>query len=164
MLRLILMRHAKSDWSHAGLSDHDRPLNKRGTASADALGHWLRSRELQPGEVLCSSAERTRQTLGRLGLPSQTPTRFTRTLYLAEADEMLAELKSAAAPTVLMVGHNHGIADMAHQLVKTPPDHERFDDYPTGSTLVCDFNAGSWNEIGWHQGQPTDFVIPRELS
>jgi len=27
---LILMRHAKSDWGDESLSDHDRPLNRRG--------------------------------------------------------------------------------------------------------------------------------------
>ena len=39
---LILMRHAKSSWDDLTLSDHERPLNKRGRASASAMGKWLR--------------------------------------------------------------------------------------------------------------------------
>ena len=44
MKRLILMRHAKSDWSHPGRSDHDRPLNRRGVKAAPAMGAWLIAR------------------------------------------------------------------------------------------------------------------------
>ena len=80
MLRLILMRHAKSDWSYAGLDDHARPLNKRGRTSAAALGNWLRHNEYIPDHVLCSSAERTGETLLGLGLDPQTETLFIRGL------------------------------------------------------------------------------------
>ena len=63
---LILMRHAKSDWSSGVLEDHDRPLNARGQVAAAALGDWLRSKEWLPGEVLCSTATRTRENLQRV--------------------------------------------------------------------------------------------------
>ncbi|MBW4709876.1 histidine phosphatase family protein [Roseobacter sp. YSTF-M11] len=164
MLRLILMRHAKSDWSHQGLSDHQRPLNKRGTASARALGGWLRAGSYLPGQVLSSSSERTGQTCTGLDLPQSVAITFTRALYLADAEKMMEVLRGATAPCVLMLGHNPGIADMAHRLVTAPVDHERFMDYPTGATLVVDFDAAGWNDIGWHEGQPIDFIIPRDLS
>lgn len=163
MLRLILMRHAKSDWRHTQLSDHDRPLNTRGQASAQALGAWLRAKGYLPDQVLSSSATRTEQTLLGLGVPDGAPVTLTRALYLAEADEMLAELRTASACSVLMLGHNPGIAELARRLVADPVDHIRFHDYPTGATVVVDFDAKHWNDIGWHQGQPIDFVIPREL-
>ena len=38
MLRLMLLRHAKSDWSAAGTPDHERTLNARGRATAPAMG------------------------------------------------------------------------------------------------------------------------------
>ncbi|WP_299501946.1 histidine phosphatase family protein [uncultured Roseobacter sp.] len=164
MRRLILMRHAKSDWGHVGLEDHDRPLNKRGKAAAKALGAWLRQACYVPDQVICSSAERTGQTLLGLDLPTQTGVSFTRTLYLAGADEMRAVLSGATAQSVLMIGHNPGIAEMAERLVAIAPDHPRFLDYPTGATLVVDFDIEGWNEIGWHIGQPIDFIIPHELA
>lgn len=163
MLRLILMRHAKSDWNHPHLGDHDRPLNKRGAASAKALGAWLRSKGYQPDQILSSSAERTGQTCAGLALPDDIPVTFTRALYLAEPETMLEVLRAATGRCVLMLGHNAGIAEMAERIVQAPPQNTRFADFPTGATVVVDFEAEFWNAIGWHQGQPIDFVIPREL-
>ncbi len=163
MLRLILMRHAKSDWSYAGISDHERPLNKRGRASAAVLGDWLRANQYFPDQILCSSAQRTGETLSGLNLMPETPTQFTRALYLAEARAMLENLSTATARCVLMIGHNPGICEMAHRLVDEPPLHARFSDYPTGATLVCDFAEPHWADVTWHAGQVVDFAIPREL-
>ena len=59
---LILTRHAKSAWDTSAPSDHARPLNQRGRASAKALGDWLRDIDQLPGQVLSSSSQRTRET------------------------------------------------------------------------------------------------------
>ncbi|WP_227271760.1 SixA phosphatase family protein [Roseobacter weihaiensis] len=163
MRRLILMRHAKSDWSHTGLTDHDRPLNKRGRGAAEVLGNWLRHNDHAPEEVLCSSAERTRQTLRGLALTPAPRTSFTRTLYLAEARVILEVLNRATTPCVLILGHNPGICELANRLVDKPPAHDRFHDYPTGATLVCDFDTSTWMDVDWAQGRVVDFVVPREL-
>ena len=163
MLRLILMRHAKSAWSHLDLSDHDRPLNNRGKASAAALGDWLRVKSYLPDQVLSSTAARTGQTLLGLGLTNAPQIQFVGALYHAEARDMLEVLHLAKDPCVLMIGHNPGICEMAHRLVDDTPLHDRFHDYPTGATLVCEFDVDSWAEIDWFQGTVVDFVIPREL-
>jgi phosphohistidine phosphatase len=163
MLRLILMRHAKSDWDHVGLSDHARPLNNRGQNSARALGDWIRAKDYVPDNVLCSTAERTVQTLSGLQLPSTTRTEFVSALYHAEATTMLEVLNNARGSCVLMLGHNPGICEMAHRLVDDTPLHDRFHDYPTGATLVCEFDATQWAEIDWFQADVLDFVMPREL-
>ena len=164
MLRLILMRHAKSDWSHAGISDHERPLNARGRAAALALGGWLRSNSYGVDQVLCSTATRTRETLECLALDPSPETGFTRSLYLAEARAMMETLHTAKFPRVLMLGHNPGICEMAHRLLDDPPTHRRFEDYPTGATLVCDFDAADWDMINWHDGRIVDFIVPRDLT
>ncbi len=163
-LTLILMRHAKSDWTHAGLPDHERPLNGRGRTSAKALGEWLRAEGHVPDEVLCSSATRTGETLQGLKLPSDVPARYISDLYHADAGQMRDVLMQAQGESVLMVGHNPGICDLAHSLVRVAPDHLRFEDYPTGATLVVQFAADRWTQIGWHDGQPIAFVVPRELA
>lgn len=162
MRRLILMRHAKSDWS-SGSADHERPLNTRGIASAKALGDWLRLKGYTPDQVLCSSATRTGQTLSGLQFEDQTPTQFLRALYHADARDMLGALQGATGKCVLMLGHNPGICEFAHRLVDDPPEHIRFEDYPTGATTVIDFAISDWSKLGWHEGEPVDFAIPREL-
>ncbi|WP_439521107.1 SixA phosphatase family protein [Marivita sp.] len=160
MKRLILMRHAKSDWSASG-DDHDRPLNKRGRASAPAMGQWLKDQGWLPDEVLCSTATRTRQTLDLLGLPD-LPTRFERPLYLAEPDGMVTILKTATADTVLLLGHNFGIAECAHQLVSEWPEHPRFMDYPTCATSLISFDVDTWEDLHPGTGHCEAFSIPRD--
>ncbi|MDT8326058.1 MAG: histidine phosphatase family protein [Roseovarius sp.] len=159
---LILMRHAKSDWGSAGQRDHDRPLNARGRASAKALGQWMKARSPLPDEILCSSARRTQETCGLLGL--STPPTLLKSLYLAEAHEMLAVLQGATGKTVVMLAHNPGIAEFAEDLVAEPPDHERFGDYPTGATLLLRFDIADWPDLRPGTGEVEAFVIPRELT
>ncbi|WP_417522933.1 SixA phosphatase family protein [Marinovum sp.] len=160
-LRLILMRHAKSSWDTPRQDDHSRPLNGRGRRSAEALGEWLRSKGYQSNAALSSDAERTRETFARLEL--DCPVRFTPALYLADTGTMLERLRQAEGRCVLMIGHNPGIGAFAARLVACPPTHPRFDDYPTGATLVADFAGDDWSEVGYGTGAVVDFVVPRAL-
>ena len=62
MKTLIIIRHSKSSWKNANLSDHERPLNKRGNNDARLISDFL-SNIISSIDVLhCSSSERTRET------------------------------------------------------------------------------------------------------
>ena len=165
MKRLILTRHAKSSWDDPATPDHDRPLNERGRAAAAELGVWLASRGFVPGEVLCSDALRTRRTWSGLApaLPGTPILNLKPALYHAGPDVMLAVLRHATEPCVMMIGHNPGIADFASRLVARAPVSADFARYPTGATLVCDFAAESWAAVGFGQGTTVDFIVPREV-
>ncbi|KAA8609164.1 SixA phosphatase family protein [Salipiger aestuarii] len=160
MKRLVLMRHAKSDWA-AGQPDHDRPLNARGRRSAEALGDWLRATDTLPDAALCSTATRARETLA--GLKLDVSVKFEKRLYHAGPGAMLRCLQKAQDDTVILIGHNPGIAGFAEELVSAPPRHPRFDDYPTGATLVATFDIGDWTALEPGTGRAAAFVIPREL-
>jgi phosphohistidine phosphatase len=163
MKRLILMRHAKSDWSGGGASDHDRTLNPRGRAAAVALGDWLRRHDLIPDQVLSSSATRTGETCIGLALPKGTDTTFTRDLYLASHHDILNVLRGATGGTVLILGHNPGIGICASEIVAEPPQDPQFNQYPTGATLVTDFDIDDWQEADWGKAIARHFVVPRAL-
>src|ERR1051326_7079718 len=60
--RLTLMRHADARWQDAGLSDLERPLNRRGTAAAETMARRLLELALVPQLLLVSPARRTQQT------------------------------------------------------------------------------------------------------
>lgn len=159
--RLILTRHAKSDWDDPTLPDHDRPLNARGRRSARALGDWLASRGYDPEEVLCSSARRTCETWERMAdsvFETRPALRIEPALYHASPEAMLRILRTASAPTVMMIGHNPGIAAFAAMLPARPPMDPQFRSYPTAATLVVDFQAGAWSEIEPGEGSVLDFV------
>jgi phosphohistidine phosphatase len=165
MKRLILTRHAKSSWDDPLMADHDRPLNERGKMAAADLGDWLASRGYVPDEVFCSDALRTRKTWSGLApaLPGTPILTLKPALYHAGADVMLAVLRHATTDTVMMIGHNPGIAEFAARLVARPPLNPEFSRYPTGATLVADFEIADWSALDWHLGTTVDFVIPREL-
>lgn len=160
--RLILMRHAKSAWDDPALTDHARPLNARGRRSAEALGAWLRRRGYRPEEALVSDAQRTRDTFAGLALPLTA--RFEPRLYHAEPPQLLARLREAKAPCVLLIAHNPGIGHFAASLLGRRPQHPRFADYPTGATLVADFPITAWHQLDPGTGQPLDFIVPRDLT
>ncbi|MFP4044187.1 MAG: SixA phosphatase family protein [Rhodosalinus sp.] len=160
MRRLILIRHAKSDWSQA-LDDHARPLNKRGLRSAPLIGEWLRAQGYLPDEVLCSDAVRTRQTSSGLGI--EAPVTFARMLYHAEAEDIMEVLRAAEGRTVALIGHNPGIGEFAQRILAEAPEHPRFRDYPTAATLVADFDIDVWDDAGFGEARAVDFVTPRDL-
>lgn len=166
MKRLILTRHAKSSWDDPATPDHDRPLNERGKMAAAELGQWLASRGYVPGEVFCSDALRTRKTWSGIApaLPGTATLELKPALYHAGPDVMLAVLRNAATDTVMMIGHNPGIAEFAARLVARAPMNDEFTHYPTGATLVCDFIADSWAEVGFGNGVTVDFVVPKEFA
>ena len=165
-LRLILTRHAKSSWSHPGLGDHERPLNTRGRESAGAIGAWLRDKGYVPELVLSSDSARTRETwaLVEVALGSGAEVEWLGALYHAGAQTMLDVLQGAGRTgCVMMLGHNPGIGGFAEMIVRRPPEHIRFLDYPTAATTVMDFDVAEWRSVDWGMGDVRDFVIPREL-
>jgi phosphohistidine phosphatase len=163
--RLILTRHAKSSWDDPAMSDHDRPLNARGRGAATDLGGWLVSRGYLPGEVLCSDAARTHETWQRIAptLPQEPSLVMKPALYHAGSEVMLAVLRHATADTVMMIGHNPGIADFARRIVAQPPAHPHFSRYPTGATLVASFEIDDWSQVAFGMGAVRDFIVPREI-
>ncbi len=161
-LTLILTRHAKSSWDDPRLSDHERPLNKRGRGDARKIGSWIARHAPPVDQVLCSSALRTLETWERSGLTS-SDLNVMSALYHAGASGIRAALAQAAGKTVMLIGHNPGIGDFAERICTSPPDHHRFHDYPTAATTLLSFSADSWQAINWGDGHVSGFVIPREL-
>ena len=164
-LRLILTRHAKSDWDNPLHSDHERPLNKRGRKAAPQMGRWLVENGHVPDAALVSDAVRTRETWALLSsaFPREVPATFLAALYHASPDVMLAALRRAQGQTIILIGHNPGIAAFAHQLLRDHPAHEGFARYPTCATLVADFEIADWSALTPHSGAARAFVVPRDL-
>lgn len=163
--RLILTRHAKSSWDDPLTPDHDRPLNDRGKMAAADLGQWLASRGYAPEEVFCSDALRTRKTFSGISpaLPGSPTLELKPALYHAGPDVMLAVLRHAKSDTVMMIGHNPGIAEFAARLVTRAPINPEFARYPTGATLVVDFMIDDWKDVTYGTGATLDFIVPKEI-
>ena len=170
------MRHAKSLWDDPKLSDHARPLNNRGRASAVAMRRAMRELGLVPDLVLVSSARRTLQTLEALGPWDDTPLiEPMDALYLASAAMMLDVLHTVAETvrSVLVLGHNPGMHELAMTLVGAngfsqasnadrPMLVRLAEGYPTGA--LAEFSvAGAWAAVGEGSGRLQHFLTPRDL-
>ena len=76
---------------------------------------------------------------------------------------MLTVLQGATAETVMLIGHNPGIADFARRIVAAPVDHPRAEDYPTAATLIVEVDAPNWRDLRFAMGRARAFVVPRDL-
>ena len=139
------MRHAKSDWSDESQKDHDRPLNKRGRRDAPLMAGWLQSVGRVPALVLCSTATRTRETLDlMLEVWDQSPDVIhCENLYLASADEILAEIRTygTSEPSIMALAHNPGTAYAASMMA------DQSVEMPTAAAAIFDVWVDTWASL-----------------
>jgi phosphohistidine phosphatase len=170
MKRLILVRHAKSAWGDPTLDDHDRPLNQRGRLAAPLMGAWLVDNGYRPDAILCSSSERTRETVARMRpcLDADPSTLYVPELYHACPSAMLDIVRTAPtdAATAAVIGHQPGISAFARKLANadTPAGCARaFQKYPTCACAVFEFAVDDWTAVAFNGGAFVAFAVPREL-
>jgi phosphohistidine phosphatase len=167
MKRLYLLRHATSSWNDSSLPDHDRPLAGRGRRAARAIARHVRERGIEPELVLCSTARRARETLERiepaLGAPA---VQLERDLYAASAPALLERLRTVpdTVHSVMLVGHNPGLQDLALDLARPAPTaRELATKYPTAALATLALPASSWQELDRDTAELVELVRPRDL-
>src|SRR6266542_2962302 len=121
MRRLLLLRHAKSDWSVKGQRDHDRDLTTRGRETAPLIGAYLSQHALVPDKAIVSTARRARETwdLVATALGKMVDVAYDDRLYEAAGKAMLVPVREvdAAVHLLLLLGHNPGIQELASLLM-----------------------------------------------
>ncbi|MGH9902343.1 MAG: SixA phosphatase family protein [Pyrinomonadaceae bacterium] len=162
MKKLFLLRHAKSSWDDPGLADFDRPLNERGLKAAPRMGRLMRERKVKPDLVLCSPAERARQTaalaLEAAGLKPEL--RYDERIYEATVGQLL-EVVSGVGDEIeaaLLVGHNYAIENLLAHLT------DEAQHMPTAALACVSLPLEKWGEIHGAKGRLEWFVKPRELA
>ncbi|WP_037081407.1 SixA phosphatase family protein [Neorhizobium vignae] len=167
--RLILLRHAKSAWPE-GVAGEERPLAPRGRKAASIMAKYIAREKLVPDLVLVSPARRTQETwsLVKTKLPASPEVRDCAGIYEAAASDIL-EILNEIEPvhhTVLVIGHNPGLQELAQSLVKagdTDALEKMAAKYPTAGLAVIDFDTEGWQGIGKATGRLERFVTPRSL-
>ncbi|GAA4355085.1 SixA phosphatase family protein [Angustibacter luteus] len=164
--QLLVVRHAKSD-QNAGVADHERPLNDRGRRDAPALGRWLTEHGLRPDLVLCSSAERARQTweLAAAELDDAPPVDVRDALYETSASGVLTQLREVDdhVRVVAVVGHEPTQSAVASALAgSADPRAEQAlrEGFTTSGVAVLEL-AGPWRELAPGSCRLTAFAAPR---
>jgi phosphohistidine phosphatase len=171
MLSLMLLRHAKASLADTGQADLDRPLNDRGRRAAVAVGRYMASNALPPQLVLCSPAQRTRETWSLVAgeLPATPEVLFPAEIYDSSNGTALMEFlrhKAGTAQSVLLVGHNPSIGELAQTLIGSGSEklRERLEKkYPTAALAVFSVDLGNWESLAAGSGTLLHFVRPRDL-
>lgn len=165
--RLLLLRHA-----HAGSGGHgpdiERKLTERGVLEAGEIGEYMAEEGLMPDLAVISSAQRTRETW--INVQKQLPTAiqciYDLRIYDASQPTLLEVLAAqpAASRTVLLLGHNPGMQELALHLTgrgsKNAVVRLRHE-YPPASLAMIEFEqAGDWVQIADHAGVLERFITP----
>jgi phosphohistidine phosphatase len=163
MKTLLILRHAKSSWSEEDLSDHERPLNKRGRRDAPRMGKLIGEKGLQPQLIICSGAKRTRETveLVTAACGYKGELRFSEALYAAAAEAYINVLRELEEwyERVMVVGHNPGLEELLEGLTKEEQT------LPTAALALVALPIQTWQELkGSTEGRLTDLWVPRQLS
>lgn len=141
---LILLRHAKSDWS-GHESDHDRPLAQRGRRQAPHAGRWLAANVASIDLAVVSTATRARATWDLVADELEQPprTRYDDDAYAASVAGLLDIVRSLdeALGTVVLVGHNPGIEALAEKLTGSSVP------MPTSALAVIELDS-TWDRAG----------------
>ncbi len=139
MIRLALVRHAKSEWGNPGLDDHDRPLNDRGRRDAPRMAARLAATGFRPDVILSSTAVRARTTAEAFAAELGVAVSLDPELYGAPAKTLLAAAAATRAATVMVVAHDPGMSSLAASLSDDDIDH-----MPT-----CAVATFLWAEDDW---------------
>ncbi|MAV34266.1 MAG: phosphohistidine phosphatase [Planctomycetaceae bacterium] len=163
MKTLLIMRHAKSSWKQAGLTDHQRPLNTRGLRDAPRVGALLQQEQLVPDRIISSTAQRARQTVASLVPASgfRGEIEWTDALYLASADAYRTALHRIGTESqcVMVVGHNPGLENLILELTG------RDETMPTAALAHVTLPIEAWNEVEFlRDAELAGHWRPRDLS
>lgn len=159
MKHLLLMRHAKSDWSADYSTDHDRPLNERGVRSARAIGRVLQGDGESPDLVVTSSAVRARTTAELAAKAGEWDCEIIvdPRLYGSGADAVVqVAAEVGAVDRLMLVGHQPTWSIVLSLLSGKSVDMK------TATVAVLTFDISHWSDVPGSTGHLQRVVRPRD--
>lgn len=164
MKTLYFLRHAKSSWKDAELSDIDRPLNKRGKENAPLMGRHLRKLKVKPQLIISSPSKRTMTTAlivaDKIGYEEKN-IKIDMGLYganVAEIVQLVYHLDDNLNK-VMLVGHNPSFTLIVDYFTGQP-----IDNMPTSGLIQIDFDIKSWRDIAPKVGKLKLFEFPKKIT
>ena len=168
MVTLHLLRHAKAK-SAPELRDIDRPLAERGHRDADTMGQRLAEWAVNPALILCSSAQRARETLAGI-LPHLSGSRtieIEELLYNFDQSIVFKRVSNCVSDdtTILVIGHNPALEQLTGYLAAdgAPSAMRQLNTkFPTCALATLEFTFNDWASIGPKTGRLIRLSIPGE--
>ncbi len=164
MRSLYLVRHAKSSWDTPGLSDLERPLNKRGKQDAPMMGKLLKNLGEIPDLIITSPAKRANSTAKRIATEidyNEKVIIINDLLYMADIENFIEVIKDVNEKfkKIMIFSHNYGITDFANYISTSD-----IENIPTCGVVKIDFKFDSWNKIKKEKGKLVFFEYPKKYT
>lgn len=161
MKTLFILRHAKSSWDNAALSDFERPLNERGLKAAPLIGGVMRRNQFAPDLILSSPAERAKETavLVKKAAGIESEIKFDERIYEASPARLLEVIseQNEKITSLMLVGHNPGLEGLLKSLTG------EFQTMPTAALAVVDLETDKWSETNSSKGNLRILIRPKEV-
>jgi phosphohistidine phosphatase len=160
MRKLILMRHAKSDWSQPA-GDFERPLLPSGISDAKRVGAALAELVPEHYVVWSSTARRAIQTAfivaDKIGCPTENII-LKQELYTFDMRGLERSIRTCdnLYDSLILFGHNEAITDFVNKFGDI-----FIDNVPTAGCVTITFGANDWDTIGI--GTTGRVILPRDL-
>lgn len=160
MKQLILIRHAKSSWSH-NVIDHERPLNNRGFNDAQIISNHLNDSNLKVELVLSSDATRAKTTasiiVSNLRINKELFS-LNHDLYDFSGDNFIKTIKNCdnKIDYLMVFGHNHAITAFVNSF-----GDKYIDNVPTCGAVIIEFDINSWKNL--NKGKTLKTLFPGDF-
>lgn len=160
MKTLYVLRHAKSDWNDASLTDFERPLNERGIHAAQKMGAFMQQRGIVPDLIISSPARRARETAqivkDAAGIAAEI--HFEPRIYEASVGDLMEIVSQAEndCEKLLIVGHNPGFEQLVEIL------SGELQPMPTAALAEIELPIENWSET-MRGGKLKNLFKPKEI-
>ncbi|HLA96565.1 MAG TPA: histidine phosphatase family protein [Pyrinomonadaceae bacterium] len=160
MKRIFILRHAKSSWGDANLSDFERPLNDRGLNVAPFMGELIARRGVILDAIVSSPAMRASQTakIIKESAGLNVEIKFDDRIYEASPNtlrQVISELGDNL-DSAMLVGHNPGIEGFIRYLTG------RMEPMPTAALAIIKLKIDHWQDITADSGKLVEVIRPKD--
>ncbi|MCW8853627.1 MAG: histidine phosphatase family protein [Gammaproteobacteria bacterium] len=161
--KLLLVRHASSDYAELGLKDIDRTLNETGIQQAHSMANYVKDKGVCPDLLIVSPAVRTRKTalffVDSFGI-GENKINLVDDVYEAEPETLLEIIRNVSneIETLMLVGHNPSIALLSSYL-----SNEIIEQVPTCGIVDLIFNLDDWAGISRGSGELISLQSPETV-
>jgi len=162
MKKLYIVRHAKSSWSDASLSDFERPLNSRGEKDAPLMGEILKKKGILPDLVISSSAKRALTTAKiiseKIGYSKKKIEKDTN-IYHAGLRNMISIINEVSndVQSLMIFGHNPTFT----QLINVLANYD-LPNLPTCAVVEIECLVNNWQALTAGTGKVVNYEYPKK--
>tara|TARA_B100000900_G_C20464794_1_gene668822 strand:+ start:463 stop:951 length:489 start_codon:yes stop_codon:yes gene_type:complete len=159
--RLLVIRHAKSDWNSSALTDFERPLNNRGLRDAPLMGMFLKEKKYFPDFILSSGAKRALTTAEFIS----KNVGYTKNIYVknniynASAEDIKNVLNEIEEKhnTVFILGHNPGLSNLVYEI------SGQWIELKTCCVVELELVVNKWNHISKGTAIFKNYYSPKNI-